>query len=203
MSRNSQQSASEASNPSERASEPLEGLVIRLRAGQEDALELLIARTEKACYALAHSILRNPDLSRDALQEAYLQVFQRIGHLREPKAFRSWMFRIVTNCCHDIQRKRASETETDPQVQEDLAEPPMWAEPEQDLASKVSRLQELRAVFQRLPEIDRTVIGLREICSLSYEEMSEVLKIPLGTVRSRLAKARKRFIATYNEEKSS
>lgn len=55
--------------------------------------------------------------------------------------------------------------------------------------------------FSRLPEIDRTALALREVCSLSYEEMSRVLGVPLGTVRSRLAKARDRFIQMYRGEK--
>lgn len=64
----------------------LEELVVRLQKRQEGALEALIERTEKACYRLAYSILGDPELSRDALQEAYFLVYQRIGQLREPAA---------------------------------------------------------------------------------------------------------------------
>jgi RNA polymerase sigma-70 factor (ECF subfamily) len=175
------------------AQESLESLVVKLQAREEGALEALISRTEGACYRLAHSVLRDPDLARDALQEAYFLVYQRIGQLREPSAVKSWLFRIVNHCCHDIHRRRAHETQTDFEERQDL----QALEQGGDLAEEVTRQQKIRATFASLPEIDRTTIALREVCSMSYEEMARVLDIPLGTVRSRLAKARKRFIETY------
>lgn len=59
----------------------------------------------------------------------------------------------------------------------------------------------IKSVFEQLPEIDRTALALREVANLSYEEMAKALRVPLGTVRSRLAKARKRFISVYKGEK--
>ena len=175
------------------STESLEDLVLRLQARDETALEPFIARTEKACYRLALSILKDPDLSRDALQDSYLVVYQRIGQLREAGAVKSWLFRIVTHRCHDISRQRRNETQTDLEARDDLQS----LEPQRDLADDVSRQHKIRATFQKLPEIDRTALALREVCSMSYEEMSQVLKVPLGTVRSRLAKARKRFTDIY------
>ena len=175
------------------STESLEDLVLRLQARDETALEPFIARTEKACYRLALSILKDPDLCRDALQDSYLVVYQRIGQLREVGAVKSWLFRIVTHRCHDIYRGRRNETQTDLEARDDLQS----IEPQRDLADDVSRQHKIRATFQKLPEIDRTALALREVCSMSYEEMSQVLKVPLGTVRSRLAKARKRFTEIY------
>lgn len=180
----------------------LETLAIRLQAGEEGALEALISRTEKACYRLALSLLKDPDLSRDALQDAYLVVYQRIGQLREPKAMKSWLFRIVHHCCLDIARKRSKEFETDLQAKEDGDKEALGVTPEQDPATQVTRQTRIKETFEKLPEIDRTALALREVCAMSYEEMSQVLKVPLGTVRSRLAKARKRFIATYKGERA-
>lgn len=171
----------------------LEALVVRLQGRQEGALEALISRTESACYRLAHSALRDPDLARDALQDAYFLVYQRIGQLREPAAFKTWLFRIVNHCCHDIRRRRGQELQTDFEERQDL----QALEHQGDLAEEVSRQQKIRSTFAKLPEIDRTTIALREVCSMSYEEMARVLDVPLGTVRSRLAKARKRFMETY------
>ena len=71
------------------------------------------------------------------------------------------------------------------------------AEAAPDLAEEVGRQDKIRSTFARLPEIDRTALALREVASMSYEEMAQVLQVPLGTVRSRLAKARQRFIDTY------
>lgn len=177
---------------------PLETLARNLQAGREGALEALIARTEKACYRLARSQLKDPELSRDAVQDAYFVVYQRIGQLREPAAFKGWLFRIVVHCCHDISRKRNREFEKDLEPGEEA----VGITPAQDPANQVARQTQIRDTFEKLPEIDRQALALREVCSLSYEEMSQVLKVPLGTVRSRLAKARKRFIATYRGEKA-
>ena len=166
----------------------LEALAVRLQERQEGALEALISRTQSACSRLAMSILQDAELSRDALQEAYFVVYQRIGQLREPAALKSWLFRIVNHCCHDIRRARARQPET-------ALQPDQQASP--DVSQDVHDQQAIRATFEQLPDIDRTTLALREVCSMSYEEMSQVLNIPLGTVRSRLAKARKRFIDAY------
>jgi len=167
--------------------ESLPQLAERLQAREAGALEALIERTQSACSRLAVSILKDPDLSRDALQEAYFVVYQRIGQLRDPLAIKSWLFRIVTHCCHDILRRRGNEVQVEVEV----------AEAAPDLAEGVGRQDRIRATFAKLPEIDRTALALREVASMSYEEMAQVLQVPLGTVRSRLAKARQRFIDTY------
>jgi RNA polymerase sigma-70 factor (ECF subfamily) len=168
--------------------ESLEALTVRLQERREGALEALIARTQGACSRLAMSILQDAELSRDALQEAYFLVYQRIGQLREPAALKSWLFRIVNHCCHDIRRARARQPET-----------PLPADQKAsgDVSQAVDQQQAIRATFEQLPDIDRTALALREVCSMSYEEMSQVLNVPLGTVRSRPAKARKRFIDAY------
>ena len=180
----------------------LEEIAVALKTGDSKALEALVSKTEKACFHLAYSLLRDRELSRDALQDAYLIVFQRAGQLREPKALKSWLFRIVTHCCHDIRKKRGFELGADVEEKEEAARPPVGVKPEADPARRVADQNRLRQVFGQLPEIDRTALALREICSMSYEEMSRTLGVPLGTVRSRLAKARKRFISVYKGEKS-
>lgn len=172
---------------------PLEALAIALQERREGALEAVIQRTQSACYRLALSLTKDPDLSLDALQEAYFVVYLRIGQLREPKAFKTWLFRIVSNCCKDILRARGREEETDFEQHPELQN----LNPHSDPSDKVNRQLKIRATFEGLPEIDRTALALREVCAMSYEEMSRVLGVPLGTVRSRLAKARQRFIQLF------
>ncbi|MFA7483587.1 MAG: RNA polymerase sigma factor [Vulcanimicrobiota bacterium] len=177
----------------------LESCVEALRRGQDGALEALIQKTEKACFHLALSIIKDPELSKDALQDAYFLVFRRIGQLREPAAFKGWLFRIVSSCCHDIIRKRGQEIETDLEERNDL----IGASEPGDPSREVPNRELLRSTFDKLPDQDRQALALREICSLSYQEMSQVLSIPVGTVRSRLAKARQRFIKSYRKEQNS
>jgi RNA polymerase sigma-70 factor (ECF subfamily) len=182
--------------------EPLEKIVIRLQNGEESALDELIARTEKACFRLALSILKDPELSRDALQEAYLILYQRVEQLRNPSAIKTWLFRTLTRCCRQIAIKRGREIESDMEIHEQANQSTVGIQGAPDPATQVARQEKIRSTFDQLPEIDRTTLALREIAHLSYEEMARALSVPIGTVRSRLAKARKRFIATYKGEKS-
>ena len=184
-----------ASTPS---SNSLEDCVVALQRGRDGALEQLIRKTEKACFHLAFSILKDRDLSKDALQDAYFVVFRRIDQLREPAAFKGWLFRIVTTSCHDILRKRGKEIEIDMSEREDLLTPDSPSDPSKQIPNR----ELLRSTFDNLPDQDRQALALREIASLSYEEMARVLSIPIGTVRSRLAKARKRFIKSYRKEQN-
>jgi RNA polymerase sigma-70 factor (ECF subfamily) len=193
--------AGKQSTPS--TSSSIEEMVEALRSGQDGALENLIKKTEKACYHLALSILKDPDLSKDALQETYFLVYRRVGQLREPAAFKGWLYRIVTSCCHDILRKRSKEVETDLGEREDLLGAKAEKRPTSDPSHEVPNREMIRSTFDGLADIDRQALALREICSLSYDEMSRVLSIPIGTVRSRLAKARKRFINAYRKEQKS
>ena len=178
----------------------LEQLVSSLQNRQEGALEALIKKTERACYHLALSILKDPELSKDALQDSYFVVFQRIGQLREAGAFKAWLFRIVSRSCHDILRKRGREVETDLSQREDLLTGESSGSSPSDPSHSIPSRSLIKTTFQELPEIDRQTLALREVCSLSYEEMSRVLSVPIGTVRSRLAKARKRFITAYRKD---
>ncbi len=190
--------ASRSNEVSTPPSNTLEECVVALQRGRDGALEQLIRKTEKACFHLAFSILKDRDLSKDALQDAYFIVFRRIGQLREPAAFKGWLYRIVTSSCHDILRKRGKEIETDMSEREDLLTPDSPSDPSKQIPNR----ELLRSTFDNLPDLDRQALALREIANLSYEEMARVLSIPIGTVRSRLAKARKRFIKSYRKEQN-
>ena len=181
------------------ANRELESLVEALRSGRGEVLEEIISKTERTSYALAISILKDPDLAKDALQDSYFIAYQRIGQLRENAAFKAWLYKIVTRSCHDILKKRSREIQTDLQDRDDLVTPETSSNPSTSVTDQAA----LKATFSKLPDIDRQTIALREICHLSYEEMSKVLAIPIGTVRSRLAKARKRFIKAYRREEQS
>lgn len=183
--------------PKTGAQSSIEEIVLKLQHGDDAALEHFIRATESACYRLAHSILKDPDLSKDALQEAYLIVYQRIGQLREPSAIKTWLFRILTRCCHNLSKRRLREITSDVETQENINYPLIGISDTPDPAATFTNHARIKAVFERLPEIDRTILALREVADLSYEEMAKALQVPLGTVRSRLAKARQRFISIY------
>ncbi|MCA9793239.1 MAG: sigma-70 family RNA polymerase sigma factor [Candidatus Eremiobacteraeota bacterium] len=173
----------------------LSQLVRQVQDGEEGAFEAFVRETQEPAYRLACSLLRDPDLAQDALQEAYLAAYSAIHQLRDPEAAHSWTLRIVTYQCRRFQRR------TRPGSLEAMAdgghEPSTPAESE----GTEQRL-DLGRAFDELNEQDRTVLTLREVMQLSYDEMARALKVPLGTVRSRLAKARLRFAKALQGERN-
>ena len=129
---------------------------------------------------LAFSVV-GPNLVEDALQEAYLVVFQKIDQVREPAAFKSWFCRVVMHVCYAL-KKRQPATEELQEVQA------AGSESERVLAGVA-----LRQGLARMPQRDRDILILREMLGLSYDEIADTLKIAGGTVRSRLHKARARL----------
>lgn len=170
----------------------LESLVRLLQQGESGALEPFIEKTQTAAYRLALSYLKDEHAAQDALQEAYLLVYRRARQLHDPSAVKGWFFQIVRSCCHRVLRKRRPE---DPL--EELEGP----NPDPVASRSVDRLS-IETTFAQLKEQDRTVLTLREVWQLSYDEIASTLEIPVGTVRSRLAGARKKFLKIFRGEKS-
>lgn len=173
-------------------SKRLQAVAQRLQRGQPQALEELVELTQSESSRLAYSMVRDAEATRDILQEAYFLVYRRIGQLRDLATFHAWYLRILTNCCYDSLRRRRPERGLD--LRQAELEPDAT---HTDPADTFSRREQVRSTLSRLTEGERCLIGLREICHLSYEEMAQVLGIPIGTVRSRLSKARKSFISHY------
>lgn len=160
--------------------ETLEELIGRLQSGDGSALEPLIASTQDRAWAVAYSILQNRQEVEDALQDAYLTVYEKLHQLEHPQAFWAWFKRILVHRCLRQQRRPGWEPlEADEEV----------SPSEMDPATRL----DVADAFQSLGLKDRTVLALREILDLPYEEMSRLLEVPLNTVRTRLHHARARF----------
>ncbi|MBS2033495.1 RNA polymerase sigma factor [bacterium] len=159
-------------------------LVERLRSGQAEALQAFIEETQQRAYGLAFSILQDPHQCQDALQDAYLTVLEKIHQLRDEASLRSWFSQILVNRCRQQMRLPAWE------------EMPERVEPPRCLAEKL----DVQAALAQLTPIERTILTLREVMELSYQEIAQVLGIPLGTVRSRLANARARLLQKLSQD---
>lgn len=162
----------------------LDRLVERLQQGDDSALEAFIEATQTMAHRLAFSILHDRDRCQDVLQEVYLTVYQKIGQLQNPAALRGWFSQILVNRCRQELRGRRHEG------LEDHPEPQA-----PDLAHEVERRLDVQSAMASLPVDDRTVLTLREVCDLSYQDIAENLQLPLGTVRSRIFNARQRLLA--------
>jgi len=168
-----------------------------LRAGSEEAFDWLIAKYSPAVFRLAHRILNDRADAADAVQDVFLKVFRSIGEFQGESSLKTWIYRIALNTAANQNRwwRRHKEQEFSLDA-EDGADGEIGFTPadhgRNPFESLLSReTQELvQKAMDHLPACSRTVLVLREMEDLSYDEIAEILHVSLGTVKSRLARAR-------------
>lgn len=153
-------------------------------------------------YTLARYLMRNATDAEDAAQECYLRALRHFDSYRGP-AMKPWLLAILKNVCNaEFARRRRQETPTDLAGAAPAAEPmPLWQEPQSSPEAALLRQQDdtaIRRMVAALPEPFREVIVLREMNDLSYDEIAKVAGVPLGTVMSRLARARSMLRTAWN-----
>ena len=171
----------------------LEALIHRLQRRDDTALEEFIATTQDMAYRLAYSILPDHQRCQDVLQEVYLTVYQKIDQLQNPAAMRGWFCQIVVNRCRQELKGRRLES-----LDELPFEPGVHG-----MAESVHQKLDVASALHKLPTLDRAVLTMREVMQLSYQEIADNLKVPLGTVRSRIFNARQRFLEALSPQKRS
>lgn len=171
-------------------------LISRCAAGEQAACAELVAGHERMVYQLALHLLGDRDEALDLSQEVFLRVFRTIHSFRGQSALRTWIYRIVINQARNRQRfwrrrHRNEQVSLDQHVA-DHGEPRQMTDgvsPDRVLARK-ELASRLWSALDKLPFEQRTVIILREIDGLSYEEIAFSLGVAVGTVKSRLTRAR-------------
>ena len=170
-------------------------LIRRCTAGDELACAELVAEHQRMVFTLSLNLLRDPDEALDLSQEVFLKVFRTLSGFRGQSALRTWIFRIVINQARNRQRwwrrrHRDSQVSLDEHLQQ-CGEPESSETvlPDRALASKETAERIWRAL-DRLPFDQRTALILREIDGLRYEEIAFSLGVAVGTVKSRLTRAR-------------
>ena len=153
-------------------------------------------------YTLARYLMRNTQDAEDAVQECYLRALRHFDSYRGP-AMKPWLLAILRNVCNaEFARRSKEEVPTDYSQDETLAEEmPMWQEPQASPEKMMVRQQDtatIRRLVAELPEPFREAIVLREMNNLSYQEIAQVARVPVGTVMSRLARARAMLRAAWN-----
>lgn len=151
-----------------------------------------------AAYTLARYLLRNDDDAQDAVQESYLRALRHFAGYRGDNA-RAWLLTIVRHCCATIRgrgRRDAAHIEFDEHQHSEHIE---TASPELFLV-RSERTTSIQRALAALPSNDREVLILREVQGLSYDEIARSLGVPIGTVMSRLSRARRRMQALLPQE---
>ena len=164
--------------------------MMRAQRGEQDAFRVLVERYQKLVYTLALRMLNVPADAEDAAQEAFLSAWKALPRFRMDAKFSTWLYRLTVNAATDVLRRRRKEPDS-----LDDAERPVQAADSTDTPEEAAQRAERRAMVRRaigaLSENHRQILLLREVTGLSYEEIGAALELSPGTVRSRLARARK------------
>ena len=178
-------------------------LVERTVAGDQKAFELLVIKYQRRIQRLIGRMVRDVDLVEDIAQETFIRAYRALGQFRGEAQFYTWLYRIAVNTAKkalmDLKRNptvsenayKSDDDDETSRVENELTSPET---PEAVLASKeIANI--INQAMQDLPEELREAITLREIEGLSYEEISEAMNCPIGTVRSRIFRAREAISA--------
>ena len=179
-------------------------LIERSQKGDIDAFEELVARYERKVYTIAYRYMGNPEDASDLAQETFLKVFKSIDKFRGESSFSTWIYRITANICKDELRKikRKPQTSLDQEIWLDEGSVIRQVVDEKPTPDEAFEQKELWNYLQDLianlsPEY-RMVIVLRDINGYSYEEIAQITETSLGTVKSRLNRARKALSEQIN-----
>lgn len=169
-------------------------VIERAREGDEEAFVLLYEYYSPPVHRYVYRLLGNLELADDVTQETFLKAFQNIGTIARDSNISAWLYRIASNACFDILRRRKLITwmpilEADEKTAEFTSE---------DFTPQVIESEMVRRTLLEMPPALSVCLVLRSVEGFSCEEIGEILKIPKGTVFSRLARARELFIKTYS-----
>ena len=172
-------------------------LIAAAQEGHLPAFNQIIMHYQSLAYNVAYRLMGDADAAADAIQDGFLKAYQKI-HQYRGGSFRAWLLRIVTNTCYDAQRaqKRRPTTSLEPEEDEDGEHDGRLTDPAERPDAYVMR-RELAGAIQeaivRLPSDQRTVLVLADIEGLDYQEIADATGAALGTVKSRLSRARARM----------
>jgi RNA polymerase sigma-70 factor (ECF subfamily) len=172
------------------AKDSLEATVARCRAGDQRAWEQLVEATADDLFRMAVSFTRHRGEAEDLTQEVFLKLWQNLDKYIPGSSFRAWAFRVARNLYVDAYRRSREQrkaTWVDPEFLESI---PGGDDPHTESVRR-QRLELARAGLSRLPEELARLLLLRDFADWSYEDLADELELPLGTVKSRLNRARR------------
>ncbi len=173
-------------------------IISEVLGGNANAFESLVIENQHQVYTLALKMVGNEDDAYDISQDAFVKAYNNLSKFRGDSKFSVWLYRLTSNLCLDFlrSRKRRSASSTSyinsDDEQQEIEIPDSRFSPETLLEKRELR-RRVNAALESLPDSYREIIVLREINGLSYEEIAQVLSLELGTVKSRIFRARKKL----------
>lgn len=186
--------------------EEQEALILRCQSGDRQAFMELVQTYQNMVFAILYRMLKEREEIEDLAQEVWVKVYQSIRKLKSPAAFRSWLHRIALNAFRDRMRQKGNQIafslddsyqmDNGDSIQVEMEAPGLL--PEEELL-QTEWQERLEAAILELPYSHRAVIVMREIQGMSYDEIAFAMDISLGTVKSRIARAREKLIVRLSE----
>lgn len=176
-------------------------LVERVQSGDREAFGLLVGKYQRKLLRLVMRLVRDPAEAEDVTQEAFIKAYRALPNFRGDSAFYTWLYRIGVNTAKNWLvangRRMPVMSEIVDDETEGIEESVLLRDDETPDRVLMSRQigETVNAAMEALPEDLRTAIGLREIEGLSYEEIAQIMDCPIGTVRSRIFRAREAIAA--------
>jgi RNA polymerase sigma-70 factor, ECF subfamily len=171
-------------------------LIERAQSGNREAFNTLIKKHERRAYQYAYRLTSNPEEASDVVAEAFVRVFSALHNFKGQSAFTTWFYRILTNCFLDIRKREKSRPAMsleaalqtpDGELERQIEDPSLSPH---DESERSERARSVEAAVEQLPEYQRAMIVMYHAEMMSYEEIAESLDLPIGTVKSRLNRAR-------------
>ena len=196
--------------PEERKQASIEDLSLarQAAAGNDDAFSVIVDRYSRLVYNVALRSTSSPEDAADISQETFLKAWRSIGSFRGDCALSTWLCRIALNCCCDHARSAKRHRVLSLTIQEnedetkvlDIPDTDVTAMPEEEL-TRQTEIAAVREAIDSLPEDQKMIITMRDITGLSYIEIADALGLEMGTVKSRINRARgavKKFLVERN-----
>jgi len=172
-----------------------EDLVLRVQRGDKSAFDFLVIKYQHRIIQLVNRYVKDPSEAQDVAQEAFIKAYRALGNFRGDSAFYTWLYRIAINTAKNYlvsRSRRNSDYQVDIQDAEVFENAPQLQgmETPERLLLNQEIIDTIQEAIDKLPEDMRTAIMLREFEGMSYEEIAETMECPVGTVRSRIFRAR-------------
>ena len=173
-------------------------LINKAKRGDEDSFEALILSCKEKAYNIAYRYMQNEEDALDVMQESFIKIFRHLSKFNEQSRFDTWVYRIVVNTCNDMLRKNKKISYIDTvyknEGQEDIAiEIPDKAPGPEEIVEKKEESEYILECLNKLGDEHREVLVLRDMNGFSYDEIAEMLDCSMGTVKSKISRARQKF----------
>ncbi|NOY89225.1 MAG: RNA polymerase sigma factor [FCB group bacterium] len=174
-------------------------LVMNIKTGDKKAFGILVEKYKKVAFRLALGLVGNKDDAYDISQEAFLRVYRSAHTYDTKQPFLPWFYTIISNLCHTWLKKRQHRLNNTLDVDDSSFLLIDYGNPEKTMV-KEETMELLRKALMELSFEDREIISLQHFRGMSYDEIADILKIPRGTVMSRLYYARKKLAKLMKEQ---